>query len=172
MLGVLLGALTLFQTPVAGSTQAASSAEPPLPNIVLILTDDQAKGTLAGIPYVASHIRDQGVDFTNAIIPTSICCPSRAALLTGNHSHTTGVYTNYASNLGGWSAFHPHEGSTLATQLDSIGYQTALIGKYINGFPNAMDSGEASIPPGWDLFSYVSTSTQGDLYYNYDLLGT
>ena len=66
------------------------------PNVVIFLTDDQ--GTLdvnrfgandLQTPYMDS-LADNGVSFTQAYAHT-VCCPSRAALLTGRHPNRGGV---------------------------------------------------------------------------------
>ena len=155
-----------------GSNAKSAAALAGLPNVVLILTDDQPKGTVDAMPTVRSELKNRGVDLKNGIIPTSLCCPSRSSLLTGDHSHTTGVYTNSSTNHGGWPAFQPRENLTLATQLDAVGYNTALIGKYVNGFSTNAPSGY--IPPGWDQFIvFDPDNSAGDgAYYNYRLFGT
>ena len=71
-----------------------------------------------------------------------MCCPSRASVLTGRYAHHTGVETNEDG-----AVFDP--GSTLATWLDDAGYQTGLIGKYLNGYP--WNRGP-HVPDGWDRF--------------------
>ena len=169
-LSVGLGALgaSPAQTAEAISPTLARPNDPP--NIVLVLSDDQPKGTLAAMPAVSSRIRDKGVLFRNAVIPTSLCCPSRAALLSGNLAHTTGVYSNDQDNYGGWSAFHDDEDQTLATELSAAGYQTGLFGKYFNGFQGVAPGGY--VPPGWDAFRVLQKDDGGDAgYYNYSLTG-
>ena len=51
--------------------------------------------------------------------------------------------------LGGFKTFRElgRERSTLATWLDEAGYETALFGKYLNGYGNI---GRGHIPAGWD----------------------
>ena len=132
---------------------------PARPNIVLIVTDDQRWDTLAQMPGVQRLLADRGLTFENAFVTNPLCCPSRSAILTGTHSHTTGVYTNEGDN--GLSAFDDR--STVATWLDRAGYETAFIGKYFNGAWPA-----AYVPPGWDRWAAFRNA--GDLYYDYDLL--
>jgi N-acetylglucosamine-6-sulfatase len=57
-----------------------------------------------------------------------------------------------------------HEDSIIATWLQSEGYQTALIGKYLNGYARRDD--DTYVPPGWDEW-YVKLG--GDSYYDYRL---
>jgi arylsulfatase A-like enzyme len=132
---------------------------PGRPDIVLIVTDDQRWDTLSQMPGVQRLLADQGLTFENAFVTNPLCCPSRSAILTGAHSHTTGVYTNEGSS--GLSAFDDR--STVATWLDQAGYETAFIGKYFNGAWPAR-----YVPPGWDRWAAFRNA--GDLYYDYDLL--
>jgi N-acetylglucosamine-6-sulfatase len=135
---------------------AAAGGKPTLPpNIVLILTDDQRWDTLWAMPHVRELLADRGVEFTNAFVSNSLCCPSRTSILTGKYSHSTGVYTN-AYPYGGYHVFD--DSSTVATWLHGAGYRTGLIGKYLNQY-----KGTTSIPPGWDRwFAFEGTG-----YYNY-----
>lgn len=127
-----------------------------LPNIVLIVTDDQTAESVAKMPYVSG--RTDWINFTNAFFNVSLCCPSRASILTGQYSHHTGVETNNDA-----SKFK--DANTLATWLHAAGYKTSLIGKYLNGYPW---KGVLStyIPPGWDNWEVFSGATD---YYNYKL---
>ena len=120
-----------------------------LPNVVLILTDDQRSGTLWTMPNVAQEITAQGVTFSNYFDPDSECCPARASILSGQYAHTNGVYRNNPPN-GGFASFR--DATTIATRLHTAGYRTALIGKYLNGYTSGR-----YIPPGWDRW-YAFTS--------------
>jgi N-acetylglucosamine-6-sulfatase len=138
---------------LASLALAAPAAAAP-PNIVLILTDDQRWDTLPFMPTVQSELVGRGVTFTNGFVTNPICCPSRASILTGAYSHTTGVYRN-GSPFGGFGAFRDE--STVATWLDDAGYETGLFGKYVNGYPAPY------IPPGWDR--WIAFTAAG--YYTY-----
>lgn len=132
------------------------------PNIVVIMTDDQPNGRLDAMPSVRRLIRQPGVKFSNAMVPTSLCCPSRTSFLTGRYSHETGIFQNKGQH-GGWEPFHVNgwESQSLGPWLDDAGYETALVGKYLNGF-HASPAGYT--PPGWDtFFGHLS----GSYYYRY-----
>lgn len=153
----------------------ANPAEELRPNVVLIVVDDQAEGTLDAMPLVRQRLAARGTAIVNGIIPTSTCCPSRATLLTGQYARTTGVYRNLGP-AGGWKAVHSggSEEHTLAVSLDAVGYRTGLFGKYLNGFSLAEPG---YVPPGWDRFRAIfNPSLKPQLaataYYNYDLVGT
>ena len=139
------------------------------PNFVIVLTDDQdlMLGSLDFMPRTRELIGDQGITFTHHFVPLSLCCPSRATILTGLHAHNHKVYTNFPPD-GGFERFEErgHEERNLATALHDAGYRTALIGKYLNGYPRREDM--THVPPGWD--EWVSP-VQGSPYaaYRYTL---
>src|SRR5437899_2416644 len=116
------------------SVRRASAETQAKPNIVLILTDDQRWNTLWAMPNVRRLLQNQGVTFTNGFVVNSLCCPSRASILTGKYSHSTHVYGNAPPN-GGFPSFDDR--STVATWLHDAGYTTGLIGKYLNGYKGA-----------------------------------
>jgi N-acetylglucosamine-6-sulfatase len=130
------------------------------PNIVVMLTDDQRWDTLSYMPNVQSEIMSHGVTFSNAFVENPLCCPSRSSFLTGNDSHTTGVYGNNPPN-GGFSSFHDE--ATLATWLRDAGYDTALVGKYLNHYES---TGGTYVPPGWDSWRAFATVPA---YFRYEL---
>jgi N-acetylglucosamine-6-sulfatase len=128
--------------------QAAGPAlaqEGPPPDVVLVVTDDQRFDTLWAMPAVQRELVARGASFPDAFVVNPICCPSRASILTGAYSHTTGVYRQ-APPFGRFDWFR--DGSTLATWLDDAGYTTGLFGKYLDGYQHAGLTGY--VPPGWD----------------------
>jgi arylsulfatase A-like enzyme len=171
---VLFLAVVAATTGVHGSTHAAAKGgAPSQPNIVLVLTDDQAERTMDAMPTVNALIRQQGVRVEHAVIPTSTCCPSRSALLTGKYARSTGVYANTGPH-GGWGAFKSFEDQTLAVALDKAGYRTGLFGKYMNGW---VTTPESYVPAGWDEFMAIrdpngNQELGAGAYYNYFLTGT
>jgi arylsulfatase A-like enzyme len=138
------------------------------PNIVLVNTDDQRHDTLEHMPNVQALLVRKGTRFSNGMVPTALCCPSRASLMTGLYAHHTGVFGNGdvgGSVYGGWLQFHRRglEFRTLPLALHQRGYRTGLFGKYINNFGNATPRGYT--PPGWDTFT-TFVFTRG-AYYGY-----
>jgi len=155
--------------PTAGATASPAPVRPEpaaaaagRPNVVLILADDQPCNSLWAQPNVQRLLIAHGVKFTNAFVSSSVCCPSRASILTGLTSGHTGVWSN--SPAGGFGSFD--DSSTIATWLHGAGYQTALVGKYLNGY---CDAQAGYIPPGWDgWFAFTSDCGQG-AYYDYSV---
>ena len=155
-------------SPSDGSSPGPTSAGRP-PDIVLVMTDDQRWDSLEAMPTVQRDLVAKGMTFANAVVVNPLCCPSRATFLTGQYSHTTGVYTN-TKRHGGFEAFRAT--STVATWLSDRGYRTGLVGKYLNGY----DPGFAGyIPPGWDRWFAVAheqgsgSGDQGRGYYDYEV---
>lgn len=115
------------------------------PNVVVIVTDDQRFDTLWAMPVVERELVARGASFPDAFVVNPICCPSRASILTGEYSHTSGVYRQ-TPPFGRFEWFR--DGSTLATWLHDAGYTTGLFGKYIDGYQHPGLTGY--VPPGWD----------------------
>lgn len=103
-----------------------SVAAPEGPNILVIVSDDQASSTFSPelMPAVFSRIADPGVLFRRAYANTALCCPSRAQMLTGLYEHHTGVDGNNV----------PLERPTIVDALHDLGYRTMLAGKYLNSW--------------------------------------
>ncbi|XP_036093695.1 arylsulfatase A isoform X1 [Rousettus aegyptiacus] len=104
------------------------------PNILLILADDLGYGDLGsyGHPSSTTPNLDQlaagGLRFTDFYVPSSLCTPSRAALLTGRLPVRTGLYPGVLgpTSRGGL----PLEEVTLAEVLAARGYLTGMAGKW------------------------------------------
>ena len=123
------------------------------PNIVLILADDLGYGDVASynpesrIPTPnIDQLSAQGVRFTDAHSPASICTPSRYAILTGRYAWRTrlksGVTWGYSPPL-----IEPGE-LTLASMLKQKGYATACIGKWHLGLGwQSTDGGPVQAEP-------------------------
>src|SRR2546430_16882746 len=94
-LTALLATATAFAILGGGSlARPQRSAAPVRPNIVVLETDDQTLAEMAVLPKTRSLIGGQGVTFDNNFDSFSLCCPSRASLLTGQYSHTNAVRGN------------------------------------------------------------------------------
>ncbi|WP_298233284.1 sulfatase [uncultured Azohydromonas sp.] len=142
----LLASLAVLLCGVAGPAAAQR------PNILYILVDDMEHELYQYLPKTRALIEQKGALFDQNFTSLSLCCPSRTSTLRGQYSHNTGIFTNVWPN-GGFAKFHADglENSTIATWLQRSGYRTGLIGKYLNGYPNA-EVGQHYIPPGWDYW--------------------
>jgi N-acetylglucosamine-6-sulfatase len=139
------------------------------PNIIFVLTDDLSTNLDQFMPNVLQMQRD-GLTFNNYFVSDSLCCPSRSSIFTGDFPHDTHVYNNVGPK-GGFGSFYAHndEDHTFATTLQNDGYDTAMMGKYLNGYLQNRGSAPVPdnyIPPGWDEWDVV-----GDGYgqFNYTM---
>ena len=98
------------------------------PNILIIMTDDQrADRDSLSVMDSTRRIFGKGSYYPNAVATTPLCCPSRASVFTGKYVHNHKVTTqNNAANM-------PQEW-TMQYHLKSLGYTTALVGKYLNNW--------------------------------------
>ncbi len=146
---------------IAGGSVAPLGAPVPAraadarPNVLLILTDDQryegpggAAGFLNVMPNVKTYLHDQGEFFPNAFATTSLCCPSRGALMTGRYAHNTGVKINGDTSE---QTVYNHQ-TTIQYRLRQAGYVTGIAGKYFNTWPRTM------APPYFDWYAVTHES--------------
>lgn len=138
-----------------GIKERKNGLDKPL-NIVYIMTDDHSYQMLSA--YDRTHISTpnldrmaaHGVKFTNSFVCNSISGPSRAVLLTGKHSHANGKIDNDAT-------FNQAQ-TTFPKVLQSLGYQTAIVGKWhLGGVPT-------------EGFDYWTILPGQGTYYNPDFI--
>ncbi len=129
---------------VAGDRSLAFAAQRSLrkPNIIFILADDLGYGDLGcyGQKQMATpnldRLAQEGVRFTQAYAGSTVCAPSRCALMTGLHMGHARIRGNARFPL------RPAD-LTVAELLKGAGYRTGLIGKWglgeacSTGIPNA-----------------------------------
>jgi N-acetylglucosamine-6-sulfatase len=136
---------------------------PPQPNIVFVLTDDLSWDLIPYMPHVR-ELQRRGTTFSNYFVTDSLCCPSRASILTGQFPHDTGIYRNSGPD-GGFLAFQARgeEQTTYATTLQGAGYRTALMGKYLNQYgPRVRNAlGGVYVPPGWSDWDVAGNGYPG-----------
>lgn len=105
------------------------------PNVLVILLDDVGFGASSafGGPVqtpVAERLQASGLSYTR-FHTTSLCAPTRAALLSGRNHHSVGMgsITESATSAPGLSGVRPNTKAALATTLKLNGYSTAQFGK-------------------------------------------
>ncbi len=121
----LLLAITFF---------ASVSASAAKPNFIIILTDDQGYNDLGC--FGSENIKTPNIDrlakegrkFTNFMVASPVCTPSRAALLTGCYPKRVGLHQHVLFPTSDYG-LNPDE-YTIADHFKSLGYATACIGKW------------------------------------------
>lgn len=142
------------------AVRGGPSAEADRPNLLFILTDDQRWNTLGCLPGSKvqtpnlDRLARQGVLFRNQFVTTSICCVSRASILTGQYErrHRIGDFAT-PFTPGQWAETYP-------ALLRKAGYRTGFIGKF--GVGN--DAAIAAMAPEFDYWRGLPG--QGGLFIN------
>ncbi|TVQ18434.1 MAG: DUF4976 domain-containing protein [Spirochaetaceae bacterium] len=122
------------------------------PNILFIMSDDHAANAISAYgsrlasvfrtPHI-DRLAEEGMLLYNCHCTNAICTPSRATILTGQHSHVNGVRT-LEDPL-------PADARTFVEDFRAAGYATALFGKWhLHAHPRGFD--EFSILPGQGLY--------------------
>jgi len=141
----ILAALTLV--PLARAPVPAAGQPGGRPNVLVILTDDhRGTETLEWMPKTLQWFGQGGTNFTTAYATTPLCCPARAALMTGRFNHNNAVLDN------GDQANLDHT-STIQRYLVQAGYRTGISGKFLNGWPIADD------PPHFERWAIMQPSS-------------
>ena len=114
----------------------ARATEPPCPNIVFFLTDDQPLRAMSHVdpwfhtPHM-DRLAEQGIAFVNGFVESSVCCVSRASIMMGQFNSRHGIQ----------SFDDPLSSEQLEQSfpvlLRKAGYRTALLGKYGVGHTRA-----------------------------------
>ncbi len=135
------------------------------PNILIILIDDAGFGTadtFGGFAHTPtlSRLSDEGISY-NRFHTTSICSPTRAALLTGrNHQRVgSGTIAERAVDWDGYTGIIPKTSASIAEVLKNYGYKTSAFGKWHN---TPADQTTAMGP-----FTYWPTSYGFDYFYGF-----
>jgi len=174
-LALVLGLVAVLVAWLGTSQDRASAATASsTPNIIFIQTDDQTvcsvldlelcpKKSKQVMPRTVDLLANQGTTFATYFATHPRCCPSRASYLTGMYSHNHGIL----SNRHGYGRFNFHE-SALPVWLKDAGYNTAHVGKYMNGYFGRFADNKP-VPPGWD--EWYATVDDGTYHmFNYNLM--
>src|SRR5687768_13180952 len=116
----------------SGIADAQQRRDPP--NVVLIQADDLGYGDLSAYGQAQfqtpalDRLAAEGIRFTQYYSGSTVCAPSRAALMTGLHTGHVWIRGNGEIPL-------RHEDVTVAMTLREAGYRTAVVGKWGLGKP-------------------------------------
>ena len=107
-----------------------------LPNIIIVYADDLGYGDLSCYNPEAAYktpcldqMAAEGIRFTDAHSPCTICSPSRYGLYSGQQVHRTGRRSTAFEGPGGPSYIKPGE-MTIADMVKKQGYRTGVFGKW------------------------------------------
>jgi arylsulfatase A len=102
------------------------------PNIVILLADDLGYGDLGCFGSTIrtpnlDRLAAEGMKLTDYCVPSPVCSPSRAGMLTGRNPNRYGIRDWIPENS---RIFLPKSETTIAALLKSAGYRTAHVGKW------------------------------------------
>lgn len=126
------------------------------PNIIFILADDLGRNDISFYGHGKNGLRTphidrifrEGVSFNNFYANSPVCSPTRAALMTGlypDHAGVPGVIRQVQADSWGYLR---HDVSLLPAQLQKLGYDTNMVGKWHLGY----DSPNIPNDRGFDQF--------------------
>ncbi|ASZ13839.1 arylsulfatase [Chitinophaga pendula] len=152
---------------IATLLMAANAWAQQRPNIVFILADDLGYGDLGAYgqqkiktPNI-DRLAKQGMLFTQFYAGTSVCAPSRSALLTGQHTGHTYIRGNKEVKPEGQEPLADTVQS-YATLLKQAGYVTGAFGKWGLGM---VGTSGAPDKKGFDVFYGYNCQRQSHRYY-------
>ena len=147
-LNVLRTGMLLFMVLLFGASCSNSGTEKDqLPNILFILADDLGYGDVAcynpeskiPTPHIDQLAAD-GMKFTDAHSPSTVCTPTRYSVLTGRMAFRTGMRSVFTG--AGGPCLIEEDRLTLSEMLRNQGYFTALVGKWHVGMTFFDEEGE------------------------------
>jgi arylsulfatase A-like enzyme len=155
----------------------AAGATPSKPNILFILADDLGYGDVgcyndrAKVPTPnLDRLAREGMRFTDAHSPATVCTPSRYSLMTGQMAFRVPNGGRVFEGVGGPSLIAPGR-LTLPALLRTHGYDTACVGKWHVGLTFFDKSGEPVLGSGVDAVRRVDFSRRiegGPLDHGFD----
>ncbi len=137
------------------------------PNVIYILADDLGYGDLScyGQDKISTpnidRLATEGLKFTAHYSGNTVCTPSRAVLMTGQHSGKVYVRGNLKGEIG--AALDP-EMTVLPEVFKAAGYATGLYGKWGLG-PTHHTGADSPLTHGFDEFAAWKSQTIAHTYY-------
>ena len=162
---------------LSGLVTLHAAAPTQQPNILIILADDLGYGDVgcyndqakAPTPNI-DRLAREGMRFTDAHSPATVCTPTRYSLMTGQMAFRVPRGGSVFTGVGGPSLIAPGR-LTLPTMLRAKGYTTAAVGKWHVGFTFFDKEGKAISGGGLDALERVDYSRRiegGPLDHGFD----
>ena len=146
---------------------AQDAADTTKPNVIYLLCDDmgysdiEAYGQqMISTPNLTRMV-NEGMSFTQFYASTAVSAPSRASLMTGQHTGHTKIRGNKEIQPEGQEPLDPNV-ETLGTLFQQNGYATGCFGKWGMGYPGS--GGEAN-EMGFDEFYGYNCQRKAHSYY-------
>lgn len=161
---VILSCWLLMSLCGAGSLSLKAESRP---NVIFILADDLGYGDLGCFGQTAiktpnlDRLAAEGMRFTQAYAGTTVCAPSRCALMTGLHTGHSHVRGNREIKPEGQEPM-PADTFTVAHLMKRAGYATGVIGKWGLGHPGSTSTPEKM---GFDYFFGYNCQRKAHEYY-------
>ncbi|WP_209329402.1 arylsulfatase [Lunatimonas salinarum] len=139
-------------------------------NIIYILADDLGYGDVGVYGQEKFYtpnldrLAKEGMLFTQHYAGTTVCAPSRSALMTGLHTGHTQVRGNRGMNGGQFPL--PKDAMTIPKMLKKAGYVTGAFGKWGLGYPGSTGD---PLKQGFDTFFGYNSQTVAHNYYPWEL---
>jgi arylsulfatase A-like enzyme len=152
---MLLASVVVLVAVIGSARSMAAVAE--RPNIVLVVTDDLTRRDYFDLGRNLGSFTSGGTFFHNAFVTTTLCCPSRASALTGLYAHNHRI-TQHIDPGTGYEQYHAegYDRNDLPAWLRISGYQTGLVGNYMNKY----DAQNDGVPAGWTDWYGVDTPSK------------
>jgi len=149
------------------------------PNIIFILADDMGYGDVGVFNPECkidtkhlNQLAEDGIRFTDAHAPSSVCTPTRYGIITGRYPWRTKLKSGVLT--GKSKAMIPKSRSTVASILKQYDYETAFIGKWHLGWDWALKDSLEFGGDGWNATDFENidftknvTNTPNDLGFDY-----
>lgn len=134
------------------------------PNIIVILADDMGSGDVQALNPASTiptpnlnRLAAEGMTFTDAHTPSSVCTPTRYGLLTGRYCWRTRLKSGVLNGYG--EPLIEADRTTLAEFLKQQGYATGIVGKWHLGLGFAKDQ---------DQFDFSKPVSDGPQTHGFD----
>lgn len=156
-----------FSATLCPAQEKATVASTERPNVIYLLCDDMGYSDLEayGQQMISTpnlnRLAQNGMSFTQFYASTAVSAPSRASLMTGQHTGHTKIRGNKEIQPEGQEPLDPNV-ETIGHLFQQSGYVTGCFGKWGMGYPGS--GGEAN-DMGFDVFYGYNCQRKAHSYY-------